>query len=115
MKATCTLVTVGHSEMTETEKFTYWVVKCKTDGCETVILLCPIGPAMQYRHPIITYCRDFEEECPECHTNYTYSILDVDTRDQPAPPKTYAPSPAFLKATKRKPEHQEKPIASNMP
>ena len=94
--------------MSKDPDFTYWVVKCKTKGCDTVILLCPIGPAVRYRHPIITYCRNFEEKCPECHATFQYLILDVDTRDQPAPPKTYVPSRAFVEATTRKPEHQEK-------
>ena len=93
--------------MAEPQKWVYWVIKCKTEGCNTVILLSSVGRSVRYRDYLLSHCTDFQEECPECHSVHRYSILDVDTRERPDNPATFRPSQAFLSAAKRKQEHYD--------
>lgn len=99
--------------MTASPTYTYWVVRCKNKDCRTGILLYPIGPTRDFFHYILNFCRNFREECPHCHEIHSYSLADVDTADQPPPPKAYRPSAAFLAATT--PELESQPGGTTTP
>ena len=60
------------------------IVKCKTEGCETGLVLQVIEEVEPKPNPIaftisiLRECREFQETCPNCGREHTYSRLDIE-------------------------------------
>lgn len=95
----------GEKSMDETKAEHWWVVRCKSPGCDGGILLEKIGDAEPYKHPLAALppddpCVDWSETCRACDKSHTYSKGDVTSktgRPEPGPG-----SLAFRKARARK-------------
>lgn len=56
--------------------FTYWVAKCKTPGCGTIVLDV-VGPCRRGRMLFLAQCESFDVTCGACMQTSTFSRSDV--------------------------------------
>jgi hypothetical protein len=78
--------------------YSYWVVSCKTRGCENPILLYFLGertPSV----PALEAPETFDVKCLSCRQKYTYRREEIHTKIGSLPPADFVPHPQIHPAS----------------
>jgi hypothetical protein len=89
--------------MGENPCYTYWVAKCKTPGCGTIVLDV-VGPCQRGRLLYLPQCEPFEVTCGACMHTHTLLRPDVFYEDNFRAPTSADSSSSFRDAI-RPPRH----------
>jgi hypothetical protein len=79
--------------------YVYWVVDCKTSGCESPILLYFLGPDRPSVTHVLQAPDAIEAKCMFCRQTHTYRRDEIHTKIGVLPPADFVPHPLIHRST----------------
>jgi hypothetical protein len=73
--------------------YLYWVVDCKTPGCENHILLYFLGPSSPSVTHVLEVPDTIEVKCLSCRQTHAYRREEIHTKVGVLPPADFVPHP----------------------